>query len=152
MAKWSLDLTKYAEKQKLKIKDVRKSFVFNLYAAIVERTPVDTGRARGNWQVTTGKASDKVTEDKEQKVRSKSDVPNANNDESYFIANNLPYIETIEYGGYPNPVKKGSWDKNKKAFVKKSANGFSKQAPNGMVGVTVASAEKYLQQAIEENK
>lgn len=152
MAKWSLDLSKYANKQKLKLKEVRKSFVFNLYNAIVLKTPVDTGRARGNWQVTSGKAADKTTENKQPIHRSKSDLPENNNDESYFISNNLPYINTLEYGGYPDPVKKGTWDKNKKTYVKKSQNGFSKRAPNGMVGVTVANAETYLKQAIEENK
>ena len=49
MAEWSIDLSKYCDKQKLKIKEVRKAYAFGVYASIVKKTPVDTGRARGHW-------------------------------------------------------------------------------------------------------
>jgi hypothetical protein len=28
-----------------------------------------------------------------------------------YLTNNLPYIQQLEYGGYPDPVKRGSWIK-----------------------------------------
>lgn len=152
MGKWTIDLSKYAELQKKKIKDIRKSFVFQLYSSIVQKTPVDTGRARANWDVTIKTPSTSQTKSTKVKFANKHQLPKADNDESFFIANNLPYIETLEYGLYPDPVKRGSWDKNKKMYVKKSQGGFSKQAPNGMVGVTVASADDYMDIAIRENK
>jgi hypothetical protein len=64
-----------------------------------------------------------------------------------FLTNNLPYIETLEYGGYPNPVKKGSWDVKGKKFTIKSTGGFSKQvAPDGWVRKTLKSMASKIRQ------
>ena len=41
-----------------------------------------------------------------------------------FFTNNLPYINKLEYGGYPNPPKN---------VTGKTAGGFSLQAPIGWV-------------------
>lgn len=67
-------------------------------------------------------------------------VPDTKGDESLFISNNLPYITTLEYGGYPNPPKKGTG---------KTINGYSKQAPNGMVGVTLADTKRIWDATLE---
>jgi hypothetical protein len=53
------------------------------------------------------------------------------------IASGLPYIRILEYGGYPNPPVRGSWDRATRQWVVKSSGGFSRQAPQGMVRVTV---------------
>lgn len=88
---------------------------------IVLKTPVDTGRARGNWFVQIGGAGDMVTETTDKaggptialgdavigSYRQRDDLP------VISIYNNLPYINRLEHG-------------------------WSKQAPNGMVSVTVA--------------
>lgn len=144
MAHWTIDISKYAEKKGKEIKDIRRAYAFALYASIVKKTPVDTGRARGNWNISVGKV-DSSTDDNRKGIRYKGtgDVPNPNGDESIFISNNLPYIETLEYGGYPNPPKGGKG---------KTVNGFSKQAPNGMVGVTLANNENIFNAAVKAVK
>lgn len=76
----------------------------------------------------------------------------SNPDEPYYISNNLPYIGVLEYGGYPNPPKKGSWSKRDQAWVIKSENGFSKQAPEGMVGLTVAKFQSIVNKIAQEEK
>lgn len=125
MAKWTLDIGQYAKKQEQKLLDVRKMFLFALYSSITYKTPVDTGRARGNWNVSEKSAD--FTTDEEQKTPQYSDVEqlpiNAKGDESLFIANALPYIRRLEYG-------------------------YSKQAPNGMVGVTLAGADNLLEEIV----
>lgn len=131
MAEWSLDLSKYAEKQKVEIKEVRRAFAFALYSSIVEKTPVDTGRARGNWNISVGSPDESTSNSTGTKFSSPKSLPEPNGDESIFITNNLPYITKLEYGGYPDPPKKDGG---------KTAGGFSKQAPNGMVGVTLANS------------
>lgn len=154
MAKWSVNLEQYAKVKKKQIDDVRRSFVFLLYENIAKRTPVDTGRARGNWAVTVKAPNDDTgTESKMMRHKSADDIPAILGDESAFITNNLPYIKTLEYGGYPKNPKHGSWIKGKKGkgrYVIKSKDGFSKQAPNGMVGVTVAEADRLFELAISE--
>ena len=141
MAKWSLDLKKYANKNKVKINEIRRNFAFLLYSSIVKKTPVDTGRARGNWNISIGKDDLSVTHDKKVKFKTKQEVPLATKDESIYIVNNIDYITKLEYGGYPNPAKTGN----------KTVNGYSKKAPNGMVGVTLANVEKFFDQATKES-
>ena len=143
MAEWSLDLTEYARKKQIEIKEVRKAYAFALYSSIVKKTPVDTGRARGNWNVSVGSEDTSTSETTQQKYKSKESIPTPNGDESIFISNNLDYIEKLEYGGYPNPPKGGKG---------KTVNGFSKQAPNGMVGVTLANNENIFNAAVRAVK
>lgn len=67
-------------------------------------------------------------------------IKEAKGDETIYISNNLPYICMLEYGGYSKESKTG-----------KTVNGFSKQAPNGMVGVTMANYKKKIEEAVEES-
>ena len=153
MPKWSLDLQKYAEARKEQIDIIRKKYAFKLYSQIVQRTPVDTGRARGNWNISIG-ADDTSTNDKniKPKYTNENDMPKPDGDEAIFISNHLPYIGVLEYGKYPDPPKKGSYDKKHKRWVIKSSGGFSKMAPRGMVGVTLAKTKDILAQAVSESK
>ena len=81
------------------------------------KTPVDTGRARGNWQTTIGKpATGNV--DAEDKGGGATIAKVAGAVQGWdgmgdaFLSNNLPYINRLE-------------------------NGYSGQAPSGMVRVTM---------------
>lgn len=153
MARWTLDLKKFADGEKARVKAVRKRYVFSLYASIVKKTPVDTGRARGNWNVSVGSEDSSVSEMTKRQYMQGRSLPSANGDEPYFISNNLPYIGTLEYGGYPSPVKKGTKVSKKgekpARYEIRSQGGFSKQAPNGMVGVTLANSEALFKNAVE---
>ncbi len=61
-----------------------------------------------------------------------------------YIQTNAPYATAIEFGQYPNPVKKGSYDKKAKKYVIKSVGGFSQQAPQGVYSTTFNYiAQKY---------
>ena len=143
MAHWTMDLTEYAKKKQVEIKEVRKAYAFALYSSIVKKTPVDTGRARGNWNVSVGSPDTSVTEEKRKTPKPMSKMPEPKGDESIFISNNLSYITTLEYGGFPNPPKKDGG---------KTANGYSKQAPEGMVGVTLANNENIFNAAVRSVK
>ena len=143
MAHWTMDLNKFCEKNKVAIKEVRKNYAFALYSSIVKKTPVDTGRARANWNVSVGSPDLSTTEDTRKTPKSKDKMPDPNGDESIFISNNLPYITTLEYGGFPNPPDKDGG---------KTVNGFSKQAPEGMVGVTLANNEAIFNAALRSVK
>ena len=126
MGGWSLDLNKYAEKCKKNLNDVKKEVAISLYSSIVKKTPVDTGRARGNWHISVGQENydtfDKVTK---SPLKSEYSKMENSGDKPTYIQNNLPYIVALEYG-------------------------HSKQAPNGMVGITVANMQKYIEKAIAE--
>ena len=107
---------------------------------IVKGTPVDEGRARNNWFLSMGAPSSKSTTSKAKglgAIRQLRQMPKLVLNQKIFYTNNLPYIKTLEYGGYPEPVKKGTYVKKKKAYEIRSSGGFSKQAPSGWVRATL---------------
>jgi hypothetical protein len=71
----------------------------------------------------------------------------------YWIQNNLPYTNVIEFGLYPKNPKTGTRyeirDRDKfvieTGFVQLSENGYSKKAPSGMVRINVLRFNKFLQ-------
>lgn len=141
MAGWTLDLNQWAEKQKVKMIDIRREFAFAMFAKILYRTPVDSGRARQNWIVTLNAGSLAYNPDAAKGGMVLADgrkmIYNAKGDDTIIIQNNLPYIEKLEYGGYGPNSPSG-----------KTVNGFSKQAPRGMVGVTMLEAGAVISEAV----
>ena len=162
MAQWSMDLSKYVKDKEVEIENVRKSYAFALYSSIVKKTPVgnpdfdeDSGRARANWQVTVGSPASGEVEGRQKTPKGRDSMPTPKGDESIFITNNVPYITTLEYGGYPKNPKKGSRTRKgiKPArYEIMSQNGYSKQAPEGMVGVTLANNEAIFNSAVRSVK
>lgn len=87
---------------------IRKSSL-ELFTDVVMDTPVDTGRARGNWQISFGSpASGVISEQGDKEGDSASSSPTVqkitdalNSDRTtltIFLTNNLPYIKKLEYG------------------------------------------------------
>lgn len=88
---------------------------------VVLKSPVDTGRFRGNWTVSidqrSGVATDAKDKNGNQTIAAGSSVITGITDlRVVWLENNLPYAERIE-------------------------NGWSKQAPAGVVALTVAEIE-----------
>ncbi len=119
-----------------RIGDVQRKVAFDIYAGTLKRWPVDTGHSRANWLIGINSPVREIREaDKKQKGK-KGAVPSAMRtegkaavaqmsdrrpDQVIWISNNVPYAEVIEFGLYPNET------------------GFSKQAPQGAVRVTIDS-------------
>ena len=87
---------------------IRKS-TLELFTDVVMDTPVATGRARGNWQVSFGAPASGVLDERGDKENdNKTSSPTAgvvtdalNSDRTtsvIFLTNNLPYIKKLEYG------------------------------------------------------
>lgn len=88
-----------------------------LFSRVILRTPVDTGRARGNWQVSIGSVPNGTLDinDKDGSATvSKATAASVGlrAGDVIYLVNNLPYINRLE-------------------------DGYSGQAPAGMVGLTV---------------
>jgi hypothetical protein len=112
-----------------------QALVLDTVRRIILRSPVDTGRFRGNWRLSTATPDTTVNGDVDPTgagllARAQRFVLRLRLADDAIIANSLPYAATIEYGGYPNPSK-GT----------KTVGGFSRQAPAGVVGVTVAEVQ-----------
>ena len=125
--KFSVELDKVFDQLKNNTQNFKRTFALNILSRIVYRTPVDTGRARANWQVSN------VSPNTNERKRFKKNQPNAvatdtvargqknidknKEGQSIWIANNLPYIQRLE---------SGTW---------------SKQAPQGMVAISIEEEE-----------
>lgn len=100
-----------------KVIALQKKIVLEALRQIVLRTPVDTGRARGNWQTTivqpAGGQLDAVDKQGDETItKGLAAIATLLPYQVVYIANNLEYIEFLE-------------------------DGSSKQSPNGMVSVTI---------------
>ena len=124
---FSVELDRVLEQLKTDTQTFKRVFALNLLSRIVYRTPVDTGRARANWQVSN------VSPNTNERKRFKKNQPNAvatdtvargqknidknKEGQSIWLANNLTYIQRLE---------SGTW---------------SKQAPQGMVAISIEEEE-----------
>lgn len=168
MGSFALDVSKFVAKAKGNAETVVRTVSLKLFSAIILASPVDTGRFRMNWQTSgaTPAAGELEGEDKTgaDATRRATEFTTTNAEWSTFsLANNLPYAEVIEYGGYstgfhgparPDASNLASFvGPNRKAssFVgpkrqreKKTVNGYSKQAPQGVVRVNVTRFNSVL--------
>ena len=116
--------------------DIRGVYLSGL-SAMIKQTPVDEGRARNNWFLTTISPSGSATTSKSDSGNNSFSqlgrLPKNVVDNKVFFTNNLPYIETLEYGGYPNPSN-----------GKKTVGGFSDQAVGGWVRKTLRAMAKKI--------
>ena len=137
---------------------VRGVFLAGL-ESIIEGTPVGltqselpksvdstSGFHRNNWFLSVKIPSRLVGRDSADSgsgsFLSAATMPDYVLNKKIYFSNNSPAINTLEKGGFPNPVKKGTRVKGN-TYQKLSSDGFSKQAPNGWVRKTlIAMANK----------
>lgn len=128
-----LDLRKFSDLTETQHVQLLKKVALELLTRIVEKTPVDTGRARGNWQVAvnTGAGSADISRiDKSGEAEaSLSQGTSVSIDAGYsaladlkpfstiVIFNNVEYIVALEHGH------------------------SQRQAPQGMVALSIAEVE-----------
>jgi len=117
-------------------------FAFSVFNRVVMKTPVDTGAARQNWIVTLNSETDQFDTSKANTGNVLADgaaiIDKANGDDKILIQNNLPYIRKLEYGGFTDKLE-----------TEKTIGGFSKQAPQGMVGLTLGKADQLWERAVK---
>ncbi|MCP4493125.1 MAG: hypothetical protein GY820_38375 [Gammaproteobacteria bacterium] len=98
---------------------LRKEIVI-AFTEVILGTPVDTGRARANWFLSTKTPSSKRTNSTTPSSDYKK-MPMVVLGKKTILTNNLPYIGTLEYGGFPEGTSE------------KTIGGFSRLAPKGWV-------------------
>jgi hypothetical protein len=115
---------------------------------IIAGTPADEGLHRNSWFLSVGVKSNSTTISKSKagasSIRQLAKMPESIIGKKLYFTNNAPAITTLEYGGYPSPVAKGSYIKKTKGYQILSVNGFSKQAPKGWVRSTIIAMQNKL--------
>jgi len=128
------DLTIEREKQ------LRGIFLTGL-SNIAIGTPVsdEGGRARNSWFFSALKPSSGGvrSDDKNgnSSLRSLDRMPKDILGKTLYYTNNMPYINKLEYGGFPDPVKGDG---------KKTIGGYSSQAPSGWVRKEMKKMQKAI--------
>lgn len=119
--KFGVDLERFGSGMEAKGDLILRKIVLDLMSAVVMDTPVDTGRARGNWYPSINVPSD-AKDDSTVDPSGGGVVANimgtasrANMGDAVWLSNNLPYILRLE-------------------------NGSSKQSPQGMVDKNIEAA------------
>lgn len=108
-----------------------RAITFSLFREVVMRSPVDTGRFKGNWQVSQGTPvrGTLTTTDASGGVTIANIAAGIGGAGSVtYLANNLPYAQRLEY------------------------DGWSGQARQGMVRVSMARVQSIAASAIRANK
>lgn len=122
----------WADKVNRRIDLALRKIALEAFTRVIIRSPVDTGRFRGNWLVEIGKMPTGfnpddfvdpsgvhiISEIKEQVLTLKAG-------ETIYLINNLPYARRLEYG-------------------------YSQQAPNGMVRITAMEFDPIVKKVAEE--
>ncbi len=128
---------------------------FNTLKNVILQTPADTGRARNGWILTVGSPSSGVTrapnEGGAASLASLAKMPSKVLGTAIYLTNSTPYIQTLEYGRYPSPVKKGSWISDGAGgghYEKLSTGGWSNQLLQtiGPVGMARHNLQKLEQE------
>lgn len=96
---FSADLAAFAQKSGESLDRIIRQTTVELGSAIVMGTPVDEGRARGNWQTTTGSpAADEIDRNGESGSLAELKQNTGGVGTVTYITNNLPYIMRLEQG------------------------------------------------------
>lgn len=129
MSTFTLDLSKFAKEAPEKARTVVKKASTDVLTKVVLRSPVDTGRFRANWVATFQNPSFRTTTETDKSGQYTIKTGEATINRSYgdypiFIMNSLPYAIPLEYG-------------------------HSKQAPVGMVRITVTEWQTFVDNAVK---
>lgn len=129
---FSVDLNKYVAKAKMRADTVIRMVAFDLFSRVIEKTPVDLGHARGNWipmigEPVAGEAIDVFDKSGSATIaKVRAVLPGLAAGGSMSIVNNVPYIQALE-------------------------NGHSKQAPVGMINLSLIEVQANIAGITRDN-
>ncbi|WP_148716489.1 HK97 gp10 family phage protein [Chitinolyticbacter meiyuanensis] len=120
--RFAKQVSAWSERSMDKVDRATREIGLVLFSSAIRKTPVDTGRARGNWQVGFTMAQGATTREDKAGALAINDVMSLlkpgifKQDNQVWLTNNLPYILKLEYGS-------------------------SKQSPQGMVRLSFEEME-----------
>lgn len=125
------DVAKYAKLAGASVDEAGRAIVLELFGSVIKDTPVDTGRARGNWQTSMDSPATGETDRKGEGpalAEVSQQAASFGAGKVIYLTNNLPYIYRLEYLGW------------------------SQQSPDGMARKNVARIQSIVRKAVAENK
>lgn len=125
-------IVEFAKLIDVNLATVCQALTMELFSAITQRTPVDTGRARASWQVSektipTGTPPAGSYTGGAKSADALAAIGKVTGTQTIYIVSNLDYIEPLE-------------------------NGHSAQAPVGMVRISIAEAAAKIKLTVAKLK
>lgn len=138
-------INRWVEETETKVDDVLQTIAIKIGEMVVTLSPVDTGRFRGNWQMSIDSPASssllRTDQDGHATIAAIASVANSfTAGQMAYIQNHVLYGNDIEYGLYNGPTEKVTDE------------GFSRQAPAGVVRITEGQFVKIIQDAVRLNK
>lgn len=155
MTSFSEQIAAFSAKVKKNEQEVVAAILFKAIELVVSRTPVITGQARGGWLASIGSiptGTGSKDKDGGSTISRAQSIALGAAGKVFYLANNVGHTPVLEYGGYPDPPEKGSWNKKEKKFEILSKGGYSKQAPAGMVRISLAELEAEIEKVISSGR
>lgn len=127
--RFSLDVRKWADVTGLSLENAVRAASIEVFSRVIRRSPVDTGRFRGNWQINQrGFTESKFDPSGQVTIAAvTADVEQSEVGGIISLINNLPYAERLEFG-------------------------HSGQAPEGMVRLTAQEFSAIAEEAAAKER
>lgn len=121
---------------------VMKKISFDLFRRIVMKTPADTGRARASWTIAIDRPDRSVAAPGiHPDLQGAAPSPGAGDTAASGISGVLAQLKPGEY----RPI----WISNNLPYIEPLETGHSKQAPSGMVGLSIIETQLEIDTALE---
>lgn len=129
MSNFALDLRKFAKKAGNNAESAIRKIILSVDYGVIDISPRDKGRFANNWNVSINSIDKSTTEETDKsgelaKARAKSVMLSFKLGDTAYISNSLPYAQRLE-------------------------DGYSKQAPAGMVKVTLVQYQSFVKKAVK---
>lgn len=124
MSAWTVSIGALAARMKQRVEDVARSATVQLYRSVVLLSPIDMGRFRANWNVSFGAPdySTTLSTDEARGLREADKALRMPVGGVVYLSNGLPYARRLEHG-------------------------WSRQAPSGMVKLSIVRFHRLVQKA-----
>lgn len=145
MANFMDVINEWVEDTEYRINETLQTIAIKVGEMVVRLSPVDTGRFRGNWQMTIDSTSSaslvRYDQNGQSTINAIAAVANTfTAGQIAYIQNHVLYGTDLELGLYNGPT------------AKVTDEGYSRQAPAGMVRITEMEFINIVNQAVRLNQ
>jgi hypothetical protein len=144
---FGLQLDDFARKVGVSGTTVAKRVGFDVFGRIVRKTPVDTGRARASWNISVNQA-DRSLANVQTTVKPGTTITKTLQRRSVKAA--VTALQNQTLGTFQMKPGDTIWISNNLPYIVKLEEGHSKQAPAGMVAVSIAEVNVSMSRLVQE--
>lgn len=144
-ASFANDMKRFSKALGMTLDQTHRGVVIKLFSAVIMVTPVDKGFLRGGWTVSQGTPSSGKKERRDPTGGQAMAEVHANPGKGgtvTYMTNAMPYAVVAEYG---------LWGQGPGATIKTTRDGYSVQAPSGMVRINVQRFQTIVKQVVSQS-